>query len=464
VTKTGFAVTGIVVGLLAISVSISGCGGGPDSSIAKAPVGYGAVTEIVEAPASVTPKAQVTVSAPAAGSVAELLVADGQQVTAGQPLLRIDSPAAQGQLASAKQADAQAAASSSSSSSSGSTIDFSRTQSQADSQAKQAFDAATATANQIADPTLKQAILDQISAARTDYAAASADVRSTIGNFNRGIASASDVFGSLTQAQRTQTKAAVAIAQQTVDSLTVKAPISGALSLRSGSGGSGTSGLDVSSLLGQLGGGALGSQLANLAGASGAAGSSGGASSSGSDTVIAAGSPVASGAPLLVVTDASTLTLTAQVDETSILKVAAGTPADVQLDAIPGAEYRSTVLSVDSQGQAASRGGVTYRVRLSLAAGKLGDGSAAPTPRPGMSAVVDLKVADKEHVLAVPSAAIVHDGNQDTVWLVTAGVAHRHVVRLGAQGDRVVEVAAGLAEGDVIVTAGADKVHDGQKL
>jgi multidrug efflux pump subunit AcrA (membrane-fusion protein) len=38
------------------------------------------------------------------------------------------------------------------------------------------------------------------------------------------------------------------------------------------------------------------------------------------------------------------------------------------------------------------------------------------------------------------------------------------VVRLGAQGDTAVEVASGLNPGDVIVTAGADKVHDGQKL
>jgi multidrug efflux pump subunit AcrA (membrane-fusion protein) len=458
VTKTGFAVTGIVVGLL----SISGCGGGSDSSITKAPVAYGAVTEVVEAPASITPEAQVTVSAAAAGSIAELLVQDGQQVTAGQPLLRIDSPEAQAQLAAAKQADAQAASSSSSQSSS-STLDFARSQSQADTQAKQAFDAAQATADQISDPALKQTIIDQIAAARTDYAAASSDVRSTIGNFNQGLASASDVLGSLTQAQRTQTKAAVAIAQKTVDSLTVKAPIAGALSLRSGTGGTGTSGLDVSGLLSQLGGGALGSQLQGLAGASGATGDSTGGSSS-TDTVIAPGSPVSSGAPLLVLTDASTLTLTAQVDETSILKVAAGIPADVRLDAIPGAVYQGSVLSVDSQGQAASRGGVSYRVRLSLGAGTLGDGSPAPVPRPGMSAVVDLKVASKDHVLAVPSAAIVHDGNQDTVWLVTAGVAHRHVIRLGAQGDAVVEAASGLSAGDVIVTAGADKVHDGQKL
>ncbi|GAA1989833.1 HlyD family efflux transporter periplasmic adaptor subunit [Catenulispora subtropica] len=455
---------GVLVSSL-LAVGLSGCGGGGDSGITKAAVGYGPVAEIVEAPATVTPKAQITVDAAAAGSVAQLMVGDGQHVDAGQALVRIDSPEAKAQLDAAKAADAQAASQGKNGSAGGSSVvDFTRSQSLADTNAKKAFDAAQATADQIADPTVKASILSQISSARNDYATASADVRNTIGNFNKGFASVSDVLGSLGDAQRTQTQAAVAIAQKTVDSLTVKAAISGTVSLRSGIGGGGASGVDVSSVLSQLGGN-LGS-LAGAAGSLGAAsgGGSGGSSGSGNDTVISQGSPVDSGAPLLVLTDSSALTLTAQVDETSILKVAPGVTADVQLDAVPDARYPATVLSVDSQGQSSSRGGVTYRVRLSLQGGTLGDGSPAPTPRAGMSAVADLKVADKQHVLAVPAAAVVHDGDQDIVWLVTANVAHRHVVRLGAQGDASVEIASGLNEGDVIVTAGADKVHDGQKL
>ncbi|OLE21937.1 MAG: hypothetical protein AUG49_20650 [Catenulispora sp. 13_1_20CM_3_70_7] len=422
-TKRGTVSAGTFVSSLLV-VGLSGCGGGGGSGIAKAPVGYGAVTEIVEAPATVTPKAQITVDASAAGSVAQLMVADGQHVDAGQPLLRIDSPEAKAQLDAAKAADAQAASQSKNTSGGTTVVDFTRSQSLADSNAKKAFDAAQATADQIADPEVKASILSRIASARSDYSTASSDVRNTINNFNKGIASVGDVLGSLGDAQRTQTQAAVAIAQKTVDALTVKASISGTVSLRSGVGGGGPSGVDVSSLLSQLGGN-LGS-LAGSAGSLGAAavGGSSGSSGAGNDTVIAQGSPVASGAPLLVLTDSSNLTLTAQVDETSILKVAPGVTASVQLDAVPD----------------------------------------APVPRAGMSAVADLKVADKQHVLSVPAAAVVHDGDQDIVWLVTSGVAHRHVVRLGAQGDTVVEVAAGLNSGDVIVTAGADKVHDGQKL
>lgn len=462
-TKRGTVIAGTFVSSLLI-VGLSGCGGGGDSGIARAPVGYGAVTEIVEAPATVTPKAQITVDASAAGSVAQLMVADGQHVDAGQPLLRIDSPEAKAQLDAAKAADAQAASQSKDNSGGTTVVDFTRSQSLADSNAKKAFDAAQTTADQIADPEVKASILSRIASARGDYATASSDVRNTIGNFNKGFASVGDVLGSLSDAQRTQTQAAVAIAQKTVDALTVKASISGSVSLRSGvGGGGGPSGVDVSSLLSQLGG-----NLGSLAGSAGslgaAAGGSSGSSNAGNDTVIAQGSPVNSGAPLLVLTDSSNLTLTAQVDETSILKVAPGVTAGVQLDAVPDATYSATVLSIDSQGQSSSRGGVTYRVRLSLGSGTLGDGSPAPVPRAGMSAVADLKVADKQHVLSVPAAAVVHDGDQDIVWLVTSGVAHRHVVRLGAQGDTAVEVASGLNSGDVIVTAGADKVHDGQKL
>jgi HlyD family secretion protein len=236
VTKQGTVVAGVLVSSLLL-VGAAGCGGGGDSGITRGAVGYGPVAEIVEAPATVTPKAQLTVSAAASGSVAQLMVGDGQHVEAGQALLRIDSPEAKAQLDAAKAADAQAASQSKDSSGGSTVVDFTRSQSLADSNAKKAFDAAQTTANQIADATVKASILSQISSARNDYATASADVRNTIGNFNKGFASVSDVLGSLGDAQRTQTQAAVAIAQKTVDSLTIKASISGTVSLRSGIGG-----------------------------------------------------------------------------------------------------------------------------------------------------------------------------------------------------------------------------------
>ena len=137
----------------------------------------------------------------------------------------------------------------------------------------------------------------------------------------------------------------------------------------------------------------------------------------------------------MTVTDASTLSLTAEVDETDVLLVKPGVPAEAELDAVPGATYDATVTTIDLTPTTSTRGGVTYVVRLSLGRGTAADGAAAPTPRPGMSAVVDLRVRTARDVVAVPASAVFRDGRRDAVWVVTNGGARKRLVRLGAQGE-----------------------------
>ena len=111
-----------------------------------------------------------------------------------------------------------------------------------------------------------------------------------------------------------------------------------------------------------------------------------------------------------------------------------------------------------------SRGGVTYAVRLALGRGTLPGGSTAPTPRPGMSAVVDLQVRTAKDAVAVPAAAVFRDGRRDAVWVVVNGTARERVVRLGAQGEAKVQVLEGLKVGERVVVRGADQVRDGQRV
>jgi RND family efflux transporter MFP subunit len=164
------------------------------------------------------------------------------------------------------------------------------------------------------------------------------------------------------------------------------------------------------------------------------------------------------------VTDTSTLSLTAQVDETDVLLVEPGVEAVAELDAAPDATYAATVTTVDPEPAESTRGGVSYVVRLSLERGTDADGAAAPTPRPGMSAVVDLRVRTARDVVAVPAAAVFRDGRRDVVYVVRNGVAHRRVVRLGAQGESRVEVREGLRDGERLVVRGVDRVRDGQRV
>jgi hypothetical protein len=265
------------------------------------------------------------------------------------------------------------------------------------------------------------------------------------------------VVSALGQAQQAQAQAAVDVAQRTVDALTVTASISGTVTLGSGQpSAGGSTGLgSLSQLLAQSPAGS---------GASQALGSAAGGSSGSTGPVIAVGTPVSAGGALFTVTDTSVLSVTAQVDETDVLTVKPGVSARVRLNAVPGATYPATVTVVEPGSTTSSQGGVTYTVRMSLSSGARSDGSLAPDPLPGMSAIANLDVLTVPQALSVPSAALVTDGNTTSVWLVSGGVAHKHAIRLGAQGDAVVQVLSGLTRGDQVVVAGADKVSDGEAV
>ena len=450
---------------VAATAALAGCSSNTDSQVKTAAVGYATVAQVVQAPANIVPKAQVNLSAPADGTVASLTVQDGQRVTAGQLLGVVSSPAAQQQLAEAKKARDQA------SSAGGSGIQttgagFTRAQNTARANADHAFNQARTAAKQITDPALRKALLDQISATQSSYDAAISAVGATITEFQQGLASASQVLAALGQAQQTQAQAAVDVAQRTVDALRITAPISGVVTLGNGQASAGTTGLgSLSQLLAGAtsgSGGSAGSGVAALGSAAG--GGSGSAGSGSSGAVISAGSPISSGGALFTITDASSLSVTAQVDETDVLTVKPGVSAHIQLNAVPGADYPGTVTAVDPNSTTSTQGGVTYTVRISLGTGTLSDGSPAPTPLPGMSAIADLDVVTVQHALSVPSAALVTDGNVTSVWVIDGGVAHKHPIRLGAQGDKTVQVLSGLNAGQRIVIAGADKVADGDHV
>lgn len=456
---------GLLLTLAVAAATMAGCSSTTNSQVKVAAIGYGTVAQVVQAPANIVPKAQINLSAPADGTVARLAVQDGQRVTAGQLLGVVSSPAAQQQLAEAEKArDQTSAAGGSGVVTTG--AGFTRAEDTARANADQAFSQARQAARQITDPALRKALLDQVSATQSSYDTAISAVGETITQFQQGLASATQVLAALGQAQQTQAQAAVDVAQRTVDALTITAPISGVVTLDTGQASAGGAGLgSLSQLLSGAASGSGAAALGSAAGAGSGSGSGGGSAGSGSgESVISVGSPVSGGGTLFTVTDASSLSVTAQVDETDVLTVKPGVTAHIQLNAVPGAAYPGTVTAVDPDSTTSTQGGVTYTVRISLGVGTLADGSTAPTPLPGMSAIADLDVLTVQHALSVPSAALVTDGNVTSVWIVDGGVARKHPIRLGAQGDKTVQVLSGLSAGERVVIAGADKVADGDHV
>ena len=266
----------------------------------------------------------------------------------------------------------------------------------------------------------------------------------------RGLASVSQAMAALTQAQQAQAQSAVNLAQSTVDQLTLRAPVAGVVQL------GGTSAASTSSIT-DLIGAATGGQAAT-------SNDSGGATGPGVDPAVPQGGRVTTGTAILTVVDTSQLGLMAEIDETDVLLVQPGITAEVELDAAPGATYQATVSSADVLPTTSARGGVAYRSRLELKAGKYVDGRPAPQPRPGMNAVAHLKVRAIEDAVTVPAAAIFNVGGKDVVWLVRGGKAVQTPVSVGVSGQDRVQVLSGVGDGDQLVVRGTDKVQAGMEI
>jgi multidrug resistance efflux pump len=184
---------------------------------------------------------------------------------------------------------------------------------QADAAARRAFARARRAALRIPPGPARQQALSALQVSQSQYRAARASANQASQALAAGLGSLSDAVAALSAAQRVQTRAAVDAARREVAALTVRAPVAGTVSLSPPA--ASTAATDPSALLDQL--------PENLQGQAGdLLGSSGSGSGSGSvDAVLAQGRPVSSGQPVLTVTDTSTLSLAAQVDETDVLLV-----------------------------------------------------------------------------------------------------------------------------------------------
>ncbi|GIJ74429.1 hemolysin secretion protein D [Virgisporangium ochraceum] len=409
------------------------------------------VSEVVDAPATVTARAVATLSSPAEGTVGLLAVEPGATVAPGQVLAVIDSPKAQQQLATAAEA---LEALNRGGASVGGTRDLSAAQGRTDQAAAAAFAQAREAANRITEPGTRTALLAQVDAAEAAYREASGSARALIASVQRGLASVGQAMNALTAAQRTQAKAAYDLAKSTVDALTLRAPVAGVVQL---GGPATTAGPSITDL--------LGGNAAALGAAAGAVPPQGGtASGPGIDPAPIVGTRVSAGTTILTVVDLTEPGLLAEVDETDVLLVSAGIKATVELDAAPGARYEATVRSVDLLPSATAQGGVSYRARLALGPGTFPDGKPAPAPRPGMSAVAHLSVRSASGAVVVPAAAVFNADGRDQIWVVRGGKAERTPVTVGVSGTDLVQITDGVSEGDRIVVRGADQVTAGQEL
>ena len=144
--------------------------------------------------------------------------------------------------------------------------------------------------------------------------------------------------------------------------------------------------------------------------------------------------------------------------ERELARVETGQPVEVQVQAYPGQMFNGRILALDPGVEVGSR---SFRLRAEL-------GNPDGRLRPGMFADVRILLPQVDAVITVPDTAISYAPYGDSVFLIEsvdgALQVTRRQVETGARREGRVAVLSGLSVGDRVVSAGHNKLRNGQAV
>ena len=135
-------------------------------------------------------------------------------------------------------------------------------------------------------------------------------------------------------------------------------------------------------------------------------------------------------------------------------KISVGQALSVALDALPGQTFTGKVVAVNPQLDTAGRA-VVLRAQMDNRSGVL---------KPGMFARVRLTLADTGETVVVPEQSVAMQGEDQIMFKVIDGRAMRTKVEVGQRRDGKVEIVEGVSGSDTIVIAGWQRLRDGASV
>ncbi len=168
------------------------------------------------------------------------------------------------------------------------------------------------------------------------------------------------------------------------------------------------------------------------------------------------------GVPVFEIIDDSKLRVEATIDEADIGRVRIGQPSTLRLDALPGRSVAGTVTSVGPWVRRDEKGARTMRIEVGVNDLKAATDSGL---RAGMSANVDVRVAEKKDVPSLPTNVIVGRGTQRNVYLIEQDKAVLRAVQIGLSSWERTEIVSGVVVGDrVVATLNVKDLADGVRV
>jgi HlyD family secretion protein len=166
------------------------------------------------------------------------------------------------------------------------------------------------------------------------------------------------------------------------------------------------------------------------------------------------------GTVLMTIADLSEMEVEVEVDETDVVGVELGQPADIKVDALPDQTLKGTVTEIGSSAIAklttSQQESRDFQVTITLS-------DPPGSLKPGLSASADIITAEKKDVLAVPISALVlrekpeaatedrEKADEEGVYVMESSRARFQPVTKGIMGGLLIEVSSGLREGQEVI-------------
>jgi len=169
---------------------------------------------------------------------------------------------------------------------------------------------------------------------------------------------------------------------------------------------------------------------------------------------VSPGTLVQPNTPITTLDDISTIKLDFTVPETAIGAIRPGSTIVARSASYPDREFTGVVRTIDSRVDPVTRA-VVVRAHISNEDGAL---------RPGMLLTVAVTTRERT-ALIIPESAVFQIQDRAYVYRVDGErIARERQIQIGSRRFGIVEVVAGLEEGDLIVSEGLVKLRDGSRV
>ncbi len=174
----------------------------------------------------------------------------------------------------------------------------------------------------------------------------------------------------------------------------------------------------------------------------------------GKSPVATKGSAVSYAAAPFSVVDLNGSTFVAEVDEADVDRLKVGMSATVTLDSFPGKAITTTVLRISSASQPTATGGTIFPVELGLQ-------DTGKNILIGMKGDANVEVSSIKGAMTIPVEALFNENGKNFVYRVVGNKLVKSDITVGATTDTSVEVLSGLEKGAVVALSGPTQYSDG---